>query len=317
VKKGLARAAQLLAVFGLGLWLGGRWCAGELDGVPQPTEFVEKRSIPLAKNQGAESGRRLENADVAPAAPSAAPVGPGTLAGAGAAPDPQRADRVPSCHPRASEQPPSAVKSGRSIARVQLELINDCDDAVTVSWIDFEGKEQSPSTQLPGSRSTTSTYETHVFRLRLGDRQRTFLRDVVAPGAARARVAFCGCGSEPGLTSAAVEALDAGSERRAEPPVPQCTVPFEAEPPATTPSVTLGPRFAMVFRNSCTATRVKVDWVQFDGGLRPTAEVEPGQQFDQTTFPGHQWRVRDAMTGRWIRDFGLDGGAVVDLCRCD
>ena len=82
-------------------------------------------------------------------------------------------------------------------------------------------------------------------------------------------------------------------------------------------SETLSARFNVVFRNSCTSTRVHVDWVQFDGGLRPTADVDPGETFVQGTFAGHQWRVRDGTTGRWIRDFSLDGGAIVDLCPCD
>ncbi|MHB8873107.1 MAG: VHL beta domain-containing protein [Myxococcaceae bacterium] len=187
------------------------------------------------------------------------------------------------------------------------------------SWIDYDGQERNPSIVLPGTRMNVSTWETHVFRLRLGDRNRAFLRDVVAPAAVKARLVFCGCGGEgsAAVGGEAFEILDAGAEALLQPPIPECRVPFNSEPATTTASSTLSPRYGLVFRNSCIGTRVRLDWVQFDGGLRLTGELNPGEQFDQSSFVGHQWRVRDATTFRWIRDFALDGGTTVDLCSCE
>jgi hypothetical protein len=47
--------------------------------------------------------------------------------------------------------------------------------------------------------------------------------------------------------------------------------------------------------------------------------VLPGATVHQTTYERHVFRLRitDANTGRWIRDFEVDGGADIDLCPCN
>lgn len=223
---------------------------------------------------------------------------------------------LPRCRPRLGIATADA-KSRRDGARVTLELVNDCDEPVTSAWVDFDGAERAnPGILLSRSSSTFTTYVGHVFRLRLGDAQRSLLREVTVPPFERAQLHVCGCG--PDEVSSAIppgfEALDAGV--REKPLVPSCAVPFNTEPGATTASATRSERFSLVFRNTCASTRIALDWVQFDGGLRSTGTLEPGATLDQSSFAGHQWRLRDANTGRWIRDFVLDGGAQVDLCEC-
>lgn len=310
----LARAAVVLAAFGLGVFVGARWC-GEAAVGPERAPLARPAGTTPEEPARARQEEAPVRRDDAVGAPRDVAVGRAGDAAVVATAATRPAD-VGGCHPRPGLEPALGTPSARGGRPLTLETFNDCDDTVTSSWLDYEGKEQGPSIVLPGARLNTSTWGGHVFRLRLGDRKRTFLRDVVAPRAGRARLAVCGCGAEGGPSTDAMEILDGGREAVGEAGAPQCLVPFDPEPAHSTPSVTLSDRYPVVFRNTCSATKVRVDWVQFDGGMRWTADVEPGAQFDQQTFVGHQWRVRDAMTSRWIRDFALDGGAVVDLCAC-
>ncbi len=288
MKRRLPWVATVVAAFALGFWLRGSGPAAAV--VP-----VVSDDRPVAERRTVDS-----HADAPPREPDRPPM-------VETAPPAPAREMPAGLHPRAAgPEPTSAAPSMRGGRRQALELVNACDDVVTASWLDYDGREQGPSIILPGASLHSNTWEGHGFRLRLGDRKRTFLRDVVVPPATQARIVLCG-------TNEAFEILDAGEDRTA----PQCTVPFLAEPARTTPSVTLSARYPVVIRNTCRGTKVRIDWVQFDGGLRPAGDLEPGSQLDQSSFVGHQWRVRDFHTARWIRDFALDGGPVADACVCD
>jgi hypothetical protein len=138
---------------------------------------------------------------------------------------------------------------------------------------------------------------------------RTFVRDVTVPQTRKARLLACGGTGE-------VEVLDAGPRSEAQ-PVKPCAVPFNSEPttgPAASPGG--GTRVQLHLRNTCGDIPVRMQWVRFDGTLRDAELLDPGLATPYTTYVGHRFRVYDGNTGRWIRDFEVDGGADIDLCPC-
>ena len=68
--------------------------------------------------------------------------------------------------------------------------------------------------------------------------------------------------------------------------------------------------------NTCADTAVRLQWIQFDGALRPEEPFSPGLAFDQMTYVGHRWRVTDVTIGRVVRDLKIDSGTPINLCPC-
>lgn len=67
---------------------------------------------------------------------------------------------------------------------------------------------------------------------------------------------------------------------------------------------------------------VKIMWITFDGGERPYATLEEGQEVLQPTYVAHRWLVRDAGDGEPIAAFIVtrsdrhsDGAAQIAIIR--
>ncbi len=307
-----------VVAFAAGVLVGAKACGPDGARAAATTAPAEALTAPRAAVEApsrerpdapATPTRELTEA-VAPSSPRDVDAGPAVQ------PDASHAHGCPVFR-ATSEASPQA--SARRYHRVELELFNDCDEPVLISWIDFHGAEQRSDFVTPQSSWTTRTFHGHVFRVRAADARRSFVKDVVVPRATRARAAVCGCAAEPAtaaLAGGGVEIVEPAAPGPAE--TPRCLAPFDPQPasgPAA--SVLSSERRTLRLRNTCADTRVRLQWVQFDGGLRSAELFEPGEVLPEyVSFVGHRFRLFDEATGRWLRDFEIDGGAEVDFCPC-
>jgi hypothetical protein len=294
------RLLELAVVFAVGVFVGAKACS-ETTGEP-----AERAAAPEAASR--REVRTERSAAELPSPPAEPPAPPQLVPVAAGLPD-AGAERVvlSGRHAQPGGEPPPKT-SERSHRESTLEIVNDCAETLMIAWIDFDGAERRADFALPGTTWSNRSYEHHVFRLRIADAARTFVRDVAVPETRKARLYACGTGE--------LEIVDAGP--RSEPPtVKPCPVPFNGEPsanPAASPGG--GERVSLHLRNTCADIPVRMQWIRLDGGLRDAELLDPGLAHAYTSYVGHRFRLFDGNTGRWIRDFEVDGGADIDLCPC-
>ena len=196
-------------------------------------------------------------------------------------------------------------------------MINDCDEAVDVLWVDFHGRERPWGTIAPGGRWATRTLRGHTWRVRQAAPQRGLVTQYTPLLAARSRLWVCGFDAPEDAIDGVTPMSPPDAGATAEDLVPRCAAATdERSAPRSCSPVSYEPS-TMHFANDCADTAVRVLWLTMDCAEVQYAFVPAGERFELATYLGHRWRVRAAADDRWLRDFEIDAKAATSLaCDC-
>lgn len=180
----------------------------------------------------------------------------------------------------ASEAPAQAVLEPSNVKRLEVKhgdmpraspsservsavvFLNRRPEHVRVEWLDDQGELKPLATLGPGERRRQESLAGHIWKL----------------------------SSEDGRSLGFVAAVEEEGEARIEPK------------PGVLPALTLAPRDSVrvsprtekpteiLFVNKSNRT-VTVDWLDFDGGTKTYATLEPRGTHKQSTFAGHHWVI--------------------------